>query len=401
MSSKTAHLRAALLIGTAPIVFAFAGCKKQPPAQQQGPLPVNVQTAVEKEVTEWDEFTGRIDAVESVEVRPRVSGYITEIHFKAGALVEKGDLLFVIDPRPYQADLDRAVANVEQTEAQLKLAEIDFNRTQALRQKNVVSPEEFDQKAASLRQAQASVRSAQAAKDSAALNLDFTRITSPISGRVSNESVTVGNLVMAGATDKVLTTVVSVDPFYVYVDADENSVLKYLKLREEGTRKSAVDGQIPAFIEMANETGFPHEGYIDFVDNRLDPNTGTQRARGVFKTWNPRLAPGFFVRMRIPGAGKYRAVLIDDKVISSQQGVKYVFVVKADNTVEHRNIETGPIFEGKRIVKKGLKDGEKIVSTRLQIVQPGMPVSPVPEQEQAPTAAAKPAEGDAPAAGEK
>ena len=357
-----------------------AGCKKQPPAQPRGPLPVNVQTAVEKEVTEWDEFTGRIDAVESVEIRPRVSGYITEIHFKAGALVEKGDLLFVIDPRPYQADLDRAVANVEQTQAQVKLAQIDFTRTQALRQKNVVSPEEFDQKAASLQQAEAGVRSAQAAKDAAALNLDFTRITSPIAGRVSNESVTVGNLVMAGATDKVLTTVVSVDPFYVYVDADENSVLKYLKLRDEGTRKSAVDGQIPAFIEMANETGFPHEGYIDFVDNRLDPNTGTQRARGVFKTWNPRLTPGFFVRMRIPGAGRYRAVLIDDKVISSQQGVKYVFVVKADNTVEHRNLETGPIFEGKRIVKKGLKDGEKVVSTRLQIVQPGMPVQPIDEK---------------------
>ena len=372
--------------------LVVAGCKQQPPVQPHSPLPVNVQTAVEKEVTEWDEFTGRIDAVESVEIRPRVSGYITEIHFKAGALVNKGDLLFVIDPRPYLADLDRAVANVEQTEAQLKLAEIDFKRTQALRQKNVVSPEEFDQKAASLQQAQASVRSAQAAKDSAALNLDFTRITAPISGRVSNESVTVGNLVMAGATDKVLTTVVSVDPFYVYVDADENSVLKYLKLRDEGTRQSAVDGQIPAFIEMANETGFPHEGYIDFVDNRLDPNTGTQRARGVFKTWNPRLAPGFFVRMRIPGAGRYRAVLIDDKVISSQQGVKYVFVVKADNTVEHRNIETGPIFEGKRIVKKGLKDGEKLVSTRLQIVQPGMPVSPVPEQQTPQAEAPKPAD---------
>jgi multidrug efflux system membrane fusion protein len=142
---------------------------------------------------------------------------------------------------------------------------------------------------------------------------------------------------------------------------------------------------------LANETGFPHEGYIDFVDNRLDPSTGTQRARGVFKTWNERLAPGFFVRMRIPGAGKYRAVLIDDKVISSQQGVKYVFVVKADNTIEHRNIETASLFEGKRIVRKGLKDGEKVVSTRLQIVQPGMPVSPVPEKETAP-AAAKPEE---------
>jgi RND family efflux transporter MFP subunit len=386
MFFQIARLQVVASAGLAFAVLAFSSCKKASPAQQQGPLPVNVVTAVEKEVTEWDEFTGRIDAVESVDIRPRVSGYITQIDFKAGAVVNKGDLLFVIDPRPYQADLDRAAANLEQTQAQLKLAQIDFKRTEALRQKNVVSPEEFDQKAASLQQAEASVRSAQAAKDSAALNLDFTRITSPIAGRVSNESVTLGNLVMAGATDKVLTTVVSVDPFYVYVDADENSVLKYLKLREEGTRVSAVDAQIPAFIELANETGFPHEGYIDFVDNRLDSNTGTQRARGVFKTWNERLAPGFFVRMRIPGAGKYQAVLIDDKVISSQQGVKYVFVVKADNTIEHRNIETGPLFEGKRIVKKGLKDGEKIVSTRLQIVQPGMPVSPVPEKEAPPTA---------------
>jgi len=394
MIATFAHLRVAAFASLASLVL-LAGCKKAPPPQQQGPLPVNVITAVEKEVTEWDEFTGRIEAVESVDIRPRVSGYITEIHFKAGAMVNKGDLLFVIDPRPYQADLDRAVANQEQAEAQLKLAQIDYKRTEALRQKSVVSPEEFDQKAASLQQAEASVRSAQAARDSAALNLDFTRITSPLTGRVSNERVTAGNLVTAGGADTVLTTVVSVDPFYVYIDADENSLLKYLKLREEGTRKSAVDGQIPAFIELANETGFPHEGYIDFVDNRLDPNTGTQRARGVFKTWNERLAPGFFVRMRIPGGGKYQAVLIDDKVISSQQGVKYVFVVKADNTVEHRNIETGPIFDGKRIVKSGLKDGEKVVSTRLQIVQPGMPVAPVPEKRAAPPAAKTDAESTA------
>jgi RND family efflux transporter MFP subunit len=395
------------LVGATALLFGSAGCKKAPPVQQQGPLPVNVIAAVEREVTEWDEFTGRIEAVESVEIRPRVSGYITEIHFKAGALVNKDDLLFVIDPRPYQADLDKATAEVERAAAQMKLAQIDFNRAEDLRKKNVTSPEEFDQKAASLQQAEATVRSAKAAKDSASLNLAFTRITSPIAGRVSNETVTVGNLVTAGGADQVLTRVVSVDPFYVYVDADENSVLKYLKLREEGTRKSAVDEQIPAFIELANETGFPHEGYIDFVDNRLDPSTGTQRARGVFKTWNSRLAPGFFVRMRIPGGGKYRAVLIDDKVISSQQGVKYLFVVKADNTIERRNLETGAIFAGKRIVKKGLKDGEKVVSTRLQIVQPGMPVLPVPEAEAAPPAAAtpeaptpaKPSEEAAPAAG--
>lgn len=389
MSTLSPRTKALLFLGLAAAPLLFAGCRKAPPPQQQGPLPVNVITAVEKEVIEWDEFTGRIDAVESVEIRPRVSGYITEVHFKAGAIVEKGDLLFVIDPRPYQADLDRAVANHEQSQAQLKLAQIDFKRTEGLRQKNVVSPEEFDQKAASLQQAEASERSARAARDAAALNLDFTKITSPIAGRVSNERVTVGNLVMAGAAENVLTTVVSVDPFYVYVDADENSVLKYLKLRDEGKRVSAVDERIPAFIALANETGFPHEGYIDFVDNRLDPNTGTQRARGVFKTWNPRLAPGFFVRMRIPGGGKYQAVLVDDKVISSQQGVKFLFVVKDDNTIDRRLLETGPLFEGKRIIRKGLKAGEKVVSTRLQIVQHGMPVVPVPEE--APPAAAEPA----------
>ena len=380
MISKIACLQVATSCCLATIFLGFAGCKKAPPPGQQGPLPVNVITAVEKEVTEWDEFTGRIEAVESVEIRARVTGYITEIHFKAGAIVNQGDLLFVIDPRPYQADLDRASANLDQAEAQLKLAQIDFNRAKDLREKKVTSPEEFDQKAATNQQAEASVRSAQAAKDAAALNLEFTKIKSPITGRVSNERVTVGNLVQSSmGADGVLTTVVSIDPIYVYVDADENSILKYLKLRDEGKRKSARDEQIPAYIELANETGFPHEGYIDFVDNRLDPTTGTQRARGVFKTWNERLSPGFFVRMRVPGAGTYRGVLIDDKVISSQQGLKYVFVVKPDNTIERRNIETATMWEGLRIVKSGLKDGEKIVSTRLQILQPGMPVMPIPE----------------------
>jgi RND family efflux transporter MFP subunit len=380
MIDLSARFRTAAFIGLAVTFSTFAGCKKAPPPPPQGPLPVNIVIAEEKEVTEWDEFTGRIEAVESVEIRPRVSGYITEIHFKAGGLVKKDDLLFVIDPRPYQADLDRATANLEQAEAQLKLAQIDFKRTKGLREKNVVSPEEFDQKAATQQQAEASVRSAAAAKDSADLNLQFTQVKSPITGRVSNERVTVGNLVTTGGgADAVLTTVVSVDPLYVYMDADENSVLKYLKLRDEGKRKSARDEAIPVYIQLANETGFPHEGVIDFVDNRVDPNTGTLRARAVFKSWNDMLAPGFFVRVKVPGAGSFRGVLIDDKVISSQQGVKYIFVVKADKTIERRNIETGTLFEGKRIVKSGLKNGEQVVSTRLQILQPGMPVEPIPE----------------------
>ena len=372
--------------GILSIWLTTTGCKKQS-APQQAPLPVNVVTVIEKEVNEWDEFTGRLEAVESVEIRPRVSGYITEIHFEAGAIIKKGDLLYVIDPRPYQADFDRAAAEFERMQAQQKLSQIELDRANELRAKNTISASEFDQKAATYQGSSAAARSAEAAKNSAALNLEFTQIKSPIDGRVSDARITVGNLVQPGpGAESVLTTVVSVDPIYVKVDADENALLKYVKLSEEGKRVSARTEKIPAFVELGNETGFPHEGHVDFVDNRLDPGTGTIRARAVLKNWNPAfITPGFFARVRIAGATPYRAALIDDKVISSQQGVKYVFVVKPDSTLERRNIETGTMFEGKRIAKSGLKDGENVVSTRLQLVQPGMTVKPIPEEPPAST----------------
>ena len=368
-------------VGILSIFLTAAGCKKKsapPPAA----LPVNVLTVVEKEVNEWDEFTGRLEAVESVDVRPRVSGYITEIHFEAGVIAKKGDLLYVIDPRPYQADFDRAAAEVERMQAQVKLSQIELDRAKELRAKNTISASEFDQKAATYQGAAAAASSAEAAKNSAALNLEFTQVKSPIDGRVSDARITVGNLVQPGpGPESVLTTVVSVDPIYAKVDADENAILKYVKLSEEGKRVSARTEKIPAFIELGNETDFPHEGVVDFVDNRLDSSTGTVRARVVLKNWNPNfITPGLFVRVRIAGATPYRAALIADKVITSQQGLKFAFVVKPDNTIERRTLETGTIFEGKRIVKSGLKDGEKVVSTRLQLLQPGMKVTPVPEK---------------------
>jgi multidrug efflux system membrane fusion protein len=383
-------------VGVISILLTATGCKKNA-APQQGPLPVNVVTVIEKEVNEWDEFTGRLEAVESVEIRPRVSGYITEVHIEAGAIIKKGDLLYVIDPRPYQADFDRAAAEFERMQAQLKLAQIELDRAKELRTKNTISASEFDQKAATYQGASAAAASAEAAKNSAALNLEFTQIKSPIDGRVSDARITLGNLVQPGAgPESVLTTVVSVDPIYAKVDADENAILKYVKLSEEGKRVSARTAKIPAFVELGNETGFPHEGYIDFVDNRLDPGTGTVRARAVLKNWNPNLiTPGFFVRVRVAGATAYRAALIPDKVISSEQGVKYVFVVKADNTLERRYFETGTMFDGKRIVKSGLKDSEKVVSTRLQLIQPGMPVKPIPEEPSAQPPGAKPSEKSA------
>src|SRR3954451_5445713 len=374
--------RLLMIAAFAAVSLVLVDCSKTPANNGAAPLPVNVVTVIQKEVNEWDEFTGRLDPVESVEIRPRVSGYITEIHFEAGAIVKKGDLLYVIDPRPYQADFDRAKAEVDRMDAQLKLAQIELNRAKELRDKNTISASEFDQKAATYQGSAAAKSSAEATKNSAALNLEFTQIKSPIDGRVSDARITLGNLVQPGpGIESVLTTVVSVDPIYAKVDADENAILKYVKLSEEGKRVSARTAKIPAFVELGNETGFPHEGYIDFVDNRLDPGTGTVRARAVLKNWNPNLiTPGFFVRVRVAGATSYRAALIPDKVVSSQQGVKYVFVVKPDNTLERRTIETGTMFEGKRIVKSGLKDGEKVVSTRLQLIQPGMTVKPVEEK---------------------
>ena len=368
-------------LGFLSILLTAGGCKKKS-APMQPPLPVNVVTAVEKEVNEWDEFTGRLEAVESVEIRPRVSGYITEIRFQAGAIIKKDDVLYVIDPRPYQADFDRAAAEVERMQAQEKLAQIELDRAKELRAKNTISASEFDQKAATYQAAAAATGGAEAAKNAAALNLEFTRVKSPIDGRVSDARITLGNLVQPGpGPESVLTTVVSVDPIYSRVDADENAVLKYVKLSGEGKRVSARTAKIPAFVELGNETDFPHEGVIDFVDNRLDPGTGTIRARIVLKNWNPSfITPGFFTRVRVAGATPYRAALIPDKVISSQQGLKYAFVVKPDNTIERRTLETASTFEGKRIVKNGLKDGEKVVSTRLQLLQPGMKVIPVPEE---------------------
>ncbi|HEX8281542.1 MAG TPA: efflux RND transporter periplasmic adaptor subunit, partial [Chthoniobacterales bacterium] len=275
-----------------------SGCKKAPAPQAQGPLPVNVVTVVEKEVSEWDEFTGRIEAVDSVDIRPRVSGYVSEIHFEEGAIIKKGDLLYVIDPRPYQADFDRALAQFENAQAQLKLSQIELDRAKDLRAKNTISASEFDQRAAANQGSSAAARAADAAKNSAALNLEFTQIKSPIDGRVSDKRITLGNLVQPGpGPESVLTTVVSVDPIYVRLDADENSLLKYVKLNEEGKRPSAREQRIAAYVQLGNETDFPHEGTIDFVDNRLDESTGTVRARAVLKNWNRLVTPGFYARV--------------------------------------------------------------------------------------------------------
>ncbi len=361
----------ALLIGS-----LFTGCGKQ--AQPPTPLPVvSVTQPVVREVVEWDEYIGRLESPETVEVRARVSGYLDKVHFKEGKEVKKGDLLFTIDPRPYQAEFDHANAEYERAVSQTDLAKNDFERAKRLIATKAISEEDYDTKSKTYTAVQAAVRSAKATLDSAKLNLEFTQIRAPIDGRISRAVVTEGNLIssgVAGSGATLLTTIVSLNPLYLYGDADERSVLKYLHLRREGTRVSARDELIPAEMGLADEAGFPHKGYMDFVDNRIDPGTGTMRARGVFSNADHSLSPGFFGRIRIPGSGKYPALLIPDRALGSDQAQKFVYVVNAEKKVEFRPVKIGPMIDGLRVVKEGLKPGEQIVIEGLLRVRPGIVV---------------------------
>ncbi len=350
------------------------------PAPAAPPAPVaEFVIPVQKEVEDWDEFTGRTDAKESVEVRARVSGYLTDVKFKAGAIVKKGDLLFVIDPRPYEAELARAEGEFKRAEAQMTLAKADLQRAEQLRAQRVLAPEGYDAKVAASKQAEAALASAWGAQEAAKLNIEFCRITAPIDGRVSRERVTVGNLIQPSGGDAgILTTIVSTDPIYAYVDADERSVLKYQRLAREGKRRSARDGGVTVYLALQNETGWPHEGYIDFVDNRLDVGTGTLRVRAVFDNKDNYLTPGLFVRIRSPGSDPYQGLLIPDKAIGSDQGNKYVLVIGAENKAEPRSIVLGQVVDGLRVVKEGLKPDDRVIVTGLQSIRPGAIVQPKP-----------------------
>jgi len=366
------------LIGILPIlVLPVAGCGKK--AAPAAPLPpvVSVIQPVAREIVEWDEYIGRLEAPESVEIRARVSGYLDKVHFKEGKEVKKGDLLFTIDPRPYKAEYDRAEAEHQRAESQADLAKNDAERAKRLVATQAISEEDFDTKTKTFNSALASVKSTQAALDSAKLNLEFTEVRSPINGRTSRAIVTEGNLIsggVSGAGATLLTTVVSQDPLHCYVDVDERSILKYLQLRKEGKRESALDKPIPVEMALANDEGFPHLGHTDFVDNKIDPTTGTLRCRGVFPNPDRALGPGFFARMRIPGNGKYPALLIPDRALGADQAQKFVYVVNAEKKVEVRPVKIGPKIDGLRVVKEGLKGGEQIIVEGLMRVRPGIVV---------------------------
>ena len=321
-----------------------------------------------------------------------MSGYLDQVHFKEGKEVKRGDLLLTIDRRPYQADFDRAEAEHQRAESQAELAKSDAERAKRLIATKAISEEDFDTKTRTYASAVAAVRSAKAALNSARLNLEFTGIRSPINGRIGRALVTEGNLVsggVAGAGATLLTTIVSQDPLYCYVDVDERSVLKYLKLRREGRRVSALDAQIPVEVALADEKDFPRKGYVDFVDNKVDPTTGTVRCRGVIANPEHTLGPGFFARLRIPGSGQYSALLLPDRAFGSDQAQKFVYVVNAEMKIEFRLVTIGPIIDGLRVVTGGLKPGEQVVVEGLVRVRPGVVVDAKPWEAPKQASAAK------------
>ena len=356
------------------------GCRPASNATQPPPPAVTVAPVEQREIVEWGEFTGRSAAVDSVEVRPRVSGYIQEVRFQSGQLVRKGDVLFVIDPRWHQATFDQRQAEEAQAQAHLDNARREAERTSQLLANNAISVEEADARRSRQLEAKAALAAAQAALDFARLDLEYTLVRSPIAGRVSRALLTEGNYVsgIAGAAT-VLTTVVSVDPVYVYADIGENSLLQFNALalaRKLGTDEH---GRVPVAMELADETNFPHEGIIESFNNQLDPGTGTILLRATFPNADGRIVPGLFTRIRVPLSKRHVALLVAERAIGTDQAQKYVLTLTSTNTVAYHAVELGPAIEGKRVIRSGLQGNEEIVVNGLQRVRPGMPVAPQPE----------------------
>ena len=354
--------------------LTLAGGNEPPPAPQL--QAVTVAPVLEREINEWDEFTGRLEAKDAVEIRPRVSGYITRVAFDEGKEVRKGEVLFEIDPRPYQAELARAEAELERARSAAALAASDVQRAGKLVAAQAISREEYDSRTSAEAQGGATVRAAEAAVRTARLNLDWTRVRAPISGRVSSAMVTPGNLVEAGPpAATLLTTVVSLDPMYVYFDSDEQTYLRYAN-RARSNGSNWREARLPVYLGLADEEGFPHEGRLDFVDNQVDPNTGTIRTRAVFSNRSRALTPGLFARVKLVGTQKTKALLVRDAAIGTDQDRKFVLVVGPGDTLAYRPVVPGRLSDGLRIVTAGLEAGDRVVVNGLMRVRPGMKVAP-------------------------
>ena len=364
MKTRTGTLFASILLtGSAVLAGCGSGEARNAPAAPPA-APVTTAVVATQELNDWADFTGRLEAVENVAVRPRVGGYVESVQFTEGARVAQGDLLFQIDPRPFKAEVERLSAERDRAAAELTLARSYADRAERLLAHNATSREEYEQLAANASVAEAKLAAARAALEAARLNLSFTRVTAPIAGRVSRAVVTAGNLV-DGST--LLTTVVSDSPVYAYFDVDEQTYLEHLH---------GDAGRDVVYVGLINEQGYPHRARLDFVDNQIDPSHGTIRARAVLDNPDGQFTPGLFARMKLISAKRFRAALIDDRAIGTDLGRKFVFVVDAQNVVSYRAIETGRSLEGLRVVRSGLEAGDVVIVNGLQRVRPGVTVNP-------------------------
>ena len=401
MRTALRHAVTATLAAAAAVLLA--GCGKAggsggPPAMP--PPAVNVAVALKRPITEWDEFTGRIEAVESVELRPRVTGYLEAIRYAQGGTVKAGDVLFEIDDREYRAAYARAEADVQRAQSRVDLARRELERGNRMVERKLMAQDQVDMRGAELRQAQADLAAARAAADAARIDLEFCLVRSPIDGRAGKAEVTVGNLVTDGMPEAtLLTTVVSIDPVYVSFEGDEQVYLKYQSMARRGERPSSRDERNPVRVGLANEDGYPHQGTMEFVDNQLDPSTGTIRARAVIENDDGYLTPGLFARIQLLGSGTREAVLINDRAIMTDQDRKFVWVIGPGNAALRRDVVPGPEVEGLRVIDQGLAGGESVIVNGVQkVFFPGMPVAPKVVPMDQPEGAPAPAPAPAPAA---
>jgi membrane fusion protein, multidrug efflux system len=352
--------------------FTLTGCKQKPGTKAPSPVAVEVAAVVPKPIHLADEFNGRVASINSVEVRARVTGYVDKVAYREGDNVKQGDLLFIIDPRPYRDALESAKASLERERAAAAFADIQSKRAQALNASKAISLEEYQNRDSDLSQSTARVHEAEAAVATAELNLSFTEVRSPVDGRTSRAQLTRGNLAQADQT--VLTTVVSQDPLYVYFDCDEQS---YLRFQERAHRGNGVSSANPVHVGLADETGFPHVGRIDFLDNEVNPSTGTMRARVILPNPEHLLTPGLYARVQLESAGTVKALLIDDKAILTDQNQQYVYVVGPGNVAQRKDVVTGGMVDGLRLIRSGLAPGDRVVVSGLQqIYIPGAPITP-------------------------
>ena len=373
LSVRRVHLAAAILLAASPQACRPAAKSAALPA---APPAVTVAAPVSRTITEWNEFSGRLASPARVEIRARVSGHLDTVHFKEGSVVQQGDLLFTIDPRPYAVEAARLQADVERMRTRVDLARIESRNAEQLRASAAISNEEMERRFKALGETLGSVKAAEAALEAAQLDLKFTEVRSPITGRISNARVTAGNLVRGGTQETtLLTTVVALDPIHCYFEVDERSALKYRDLIRSGQLPHALDGGMPAEMGLADQADFSHQGVFDFMDNELAPGTGTLRARGVFPNPDRLMVPGFFARVRIPGSEARETLLIRDQAVSDDQGRSFVWVVGPDNTAIYRPVVLGPKTDGLRIVRDGLAAGERVVINGAMAVRAGAKVT--------------------------